>query len=141
MEFGYIRFSGLPGESEKKLATFNDTPISQLFVELNSYAKEPLAERTKLLDTLKPGDVLHIQSLDEFFMTLEEMDSLLEQVLAKDVTLHCHTEEYIFSAHDKGDFTALFRKIVRQVADAMKKIKGEELCTATEYNGKKDTHT
>ncbi|WP_022669436.1 helix-turn-helix domain-containing protein [Desulfospira joergensenii] len=73
-------------------------PLDRVFRE-RSLDIRPLDSESlkKCLDFVRPGDTLHIESMDKLGSDLTELKRMIDLFMEKDVIIHFHKENIIFS--------------------------------------------
>lgn len=117
-EVGYIRVS-----------SFNQNDTSQLAqVKIDHVFKEDISgkssNRLKLQECLnfcKPGDTLHVHSMDRLAGNLKELQQIVDSITKKEVKVQFYKENLIFTGED-NPLSKLKLQIIRAVADFERSI-------------------
>jgi DNA invertase Pin-like site-specific DNA recombinase len=92
---GYVRVSSIGQNTDRQLA---DIELDEVFEEKAS-AKSTV-DRPVLAQCLKhvrKGDVLHVHSIDRLARNLAELQSLIDGLVQRGVSVHFHKENLLFS--------------------------------------------
>jgi len=92
---GYIRVSSLAQNTYRQLA---DVELDITFTDKQSGKDTNRPELQRCLAHLRAGDVLHVHSIDRLARDLKDLQTILENLTGKGVTVQFHKENLTFSA-------------------------------------------
>lgn len=96
---GYIRVSSLAQNTARQLA---DLELDCTFTDKLSGKDTKRPELQRCMNHLRTGDVLHVHSIDRLARDLKDLQTIVEELTSKGVTVKFHKENLTFSA-DKGN--------------------------------------
>jgi DNA invertase Pin-like site-specific DNA recombinase len=123
-EIAYIRVSCVDQNTERQLA---DCKISfrKIFVDKMSGKDTKRVALTECLNFLREGDTLHVHSIDRFARNLRDLQSMIHDLVKRDISVFFHKENLIFSPSKTnpmhkftlqimGAFAEFEREIIRE---------------------------
>ena len=134
-DVGYIRVSSIDQNTDRQL---DDITLDECFED---YCSGKDTNRPRLQDCLRhlrKGDRLHVHSIDRLARSLKDLQFLVEDLVAKGISIHFHKENLIFSGASNpmhklmfqmmGAFAEFERSMIRErqregIAAAKKKGK------------------
>lgn len=103
MNFGYLRVSTSGQNTERQL---EGVAVDRTFADTIGGHVRERPQLAVLLDQVRPGDTIHVHSLDRLARSLAHLLELVEEITGRGVTLQFHREGLAF---DGGAGTALQR--------------------------------
>jgi DNA invertase Pin-like site-specific DNA recombinase len=97
-QIGYIRVST---SDQTTLRQLQDIKLDKVFEDC--YGAMKCAEREGLQECLKylrPGDTLHIHSIDRLARSLRDLQNIVDGLIKNGVTIVFHTEGLVFNGND-----------------------------------------
>jgi len=91
---GYVRVSSVDQNTARQLA---DTPLDETFTDRVSGATTDRPELQAMLRHVRRGDTLHVHSIDRLARSLEDLLSLVKELIDRGVTVHFHKEQLLFT--------------------------------------------
>ena len=120
--YGYVRISKYEPTQEKQL---EGVMLDQKIVE-HVTAKQFIHEALNdLLDELEAGDELHVHSIDRLVVSVRGLHSIVTRLLEKDVSIHFHREELVFSSDMANEVMQTQLDLIRKLYQFMKNVTGE----------------
>ncbi len=120
-DIGYIRVSSVDQNTDRQLA---DIKLKKIFTDKCSGKDTVRPRLMELLDWVRDGDTIHIHSIDRLARNLKDLQSLVEEITSKGVTLKFHKENLTFSGDDSaiqklmlqmmGAFAEFERSLIRE---------------------------
>lgn len=92
---GYIRVSSVDQNTERQLV---DIKLDKAFTEKATGKNTDRPELTKCIAHLRSGDTLHVHSIDRLARNLKDLQTLVDDLKCKGVSVHFHKENLIFDA-------------------------------------------
>ena len=138
MEFGYIRVSTVGQNTDRQLRDLN-LPSEALYIDHVSGKDTNRPELQHLLKALRPGDIVHVHSLDRLARNLKDLMSLLDQIRNKGVEVRFHKENLTLSPDSNNLVSMLFVQIFGALAEwelALQKERQAEGIAAARKLGK-----
>ncbi|CAH1696449.1 Serine recombinase PinE [Hyphomicrobiales bacterium] len=94
MQIGYARVSGSSQDHALQLDALNAAGCERIFIETASGLKADRPELQKLLDHVRPGDLINIYSLSRLARSIRHLLELAEDLRARNVGLKSLTEGF-----------------------------------------------
>ncbi|MBQ7609054.1 MAG: recombinase family protein [Desulfovibrionaceae bacterium] len=116
MEIGYVRVSSEGQKTDRQLAELN-LPAECLYVDRTSGKDVNRPELQNMLKALRPGDVLHIHSLDRLARNLKDLMSILDKLTEKGVEVRFHKENLAFTGDKQNPMSRLMLQIFGALAE------------------------
>ena len=91
---GYVRVSSVDQNTARQLA---DIPLDETFTDRVSGATTDRPELQAMLRHVRRGDTLHVHSIDRLARSLEDLLSLVKELIDRGVTVHFHKEQLLFT--------------------------------------------
>lgn len=95
---GYIRVSSHAQNSARQL---ENVALDKVFEEKVSASSDKRVALGECMNYLRECDTLHVHSIDRLARNLVELQNLVQELTAKNVIVHFHTENMIFGASNK----------------------------------------
>ncbi len=143
---GYVRVSSLLQNTERQL---QDTKLDRLFTDRVSGKSVERPELTECLKCLREGDTLHVHSIDRLARNLKDLQTIVEDLTTKNVSVRFHKENLTFQAGEDanplqklmfqmlGAFSEFERNLIRE-----RQAEGIALAKkAGKYKGRKKSFT
>ncbi|GAA4650941.1 recombinase family protein [Kistimonas scapharcae] len=118
---GYIRVSSLDQNTERQL---DGTTLDVRFEEYCSGKDTKRPQLQACLNHLRSGDTLHVHSIDRLARNLKDLQSLVEDLTERGVTIQFHKESLTFTGSDNpmqrlmlqmmGAFAEFERSMIRE---------------------------
>jgi len=96
---GYIRVSSIAQNTARQLV---DVALDITFTDKLSGKDTKRPELQRCMNHLRAGDALHVHSIDRLARDLKDLQTIVEDLTGKGVTVKFHKENLTFSA-DKGN--------------------------------------
>lgn len=113
MEVGYIRVSTYDQNIDRQL---DGVTIDTVFTDKMSGKDVSRPELQKCLNVLSRGDTLHVHSIDRLTRNLQDLLTLLSDLISKGITVKFHKEKLTFSGESSA-FQKLHLHIIGAVAE------------------------
>jgi DNA invertase Pin-like site-specific DNA recombinase len=137
-QIGYIRVSSAEQNTARQL---DGVEVDKTFTDKASGAKtDNRKQLTACLDYLRDGDVLHIHSIDRLARNLADLQSIVTELTARQVTVVFHKEGLTFSANTEDAMQTLMLQMLGAFAQferAMIKSRQLEGIAAAKAAGKR----
>jgi DNA invertase Pin-like site-specific DNA recombinase len=91
---GYIRVSSTSQNTERQLA---DVQLDRTFTDKASGKDANRPELSNCLNHLREGDTLHVHSIDRLARNLKDLQTIIEELTNKGVTVEFYKEHLTFS--------------------------------------------
>ena len=112
---GYIRVSSGSQNTERQLA---DIEIDALFIDKASgKTTNNRPELERCLIHLRAGDTLHVHSIDRLARNLKDLQSIVETVTKKGVSVNFHKEHLVFEASNHNPMQTLMFQMLGAFAE------------------------
>ena len=118
---GYIRVSTVEQNTARQLA---DLDLDKIFEDRCSGKDTIRPKLAELLEWVRDGDTIHVHSIDRLARNLKDLQNLVEDITARNVTLHFHKENLVFQGDDSpmqklmlhlmGAFAEFERSLIRE---------------------------
>ncbi|MBQ7457100.1 MAG: recombinase family protein [Desulfovibrio sp.] len=125
MIYGYIRLSALYLNPKDQLNDIGFTADAIFTDAYDTLTPHNLLERQRLLDTVQEGDVIHVHSLDRFFLDAPDFERVLHILHEKSVSLYSHKEDMLISSDTSSKASQLFLAIIHCMATWNKALQKE----------------
>lgn len=99
MDFYYIRVSTVSQNTDRQFDGI-EIPADQLFQDKISGAKKSRPQLDQLIKTIRPGDTIHVWSIDRAARNVKHLLELIETINGKGASVHFHKESMIFTGED-----------------------------------------
>jgi DNA invertase Pin-like site-specific DNA recombinase len=111
---GYIRVSSSSQNTDRQLA---DVLLDVTFTDKASGKNTVRPELEKCFSHLRSKDTLHVHSIDRLARNLKDLQSLLDMLTKKGVTVHFHKEGLIFEASTTNPMQTLMFQMLGAFAE------------------------
>lgn len=91
---GYIRVSSVDQNTARQL---DGIILDEVFTDKVSGATTDRPELQAMLRHVRKGDTLHVHSIDRLARSLEDLLSLVKELIDRGVTVHFHKEQLLFT--------------------------------------------
>jgi DNA invertase Pin-like site-specific DNA recombinase len=91
---GYVRVSSVDQNTARQLDGIN---LDEVFTDKVSGATTDRPELQAMLRHVRKGDTLHVHSIDRLARSLEDLLSLVKELIDRGVTVHFHKEQLLFT--------------------------------------------
>ena len=121
-KIAYIRVSSTDQNTGRQLA---DTGISfdKIFEDKTSGKDTNRPALTACLEYLRDGDELHVHSIDRLARSLQDLQKIVDELVAKGVTVKFHKENLTFENHGTQDpFAKLLFQVLGSFAEFERNI-------------------
>jgi DNA invertase Pin-like site-specific DNA recombinase len=121
-KIAYIRVSSTDQNTGRQLA---DTGISfdKIFEDKTSGKDTNRPALTACLEYLRDGDELHVHSIDRLARSLQDLQKIVDDLVAKGVTVKFHKENLTFENHGTQDpFAKLLFQVLGSFAEFERNI-------------------
>ena len=106
--FGYIRVSSLDQNEDRQLADLG-LNLDKTFTDKCSGKDMKRPELQKALEHVREGDTLHIHSIDRLARNLVDLQSIVEELTGRGVTVVFHKENLTFSGESDAMHKLMFQ--------------------------------
>ncbi|QWF69665.1 recombinase family protein [Methylomonas paludis] len=134
---GYIRVSSTSQNTERQLA---DVQLDRTFTDKASGKDANRPELSNCLNHLREGDVLHVHSIDRLARNLKDLQTLIETLTLKGVTVKFYKEHLTFEAAHTSPMQTLMLQMLGAFAEferTLIKERQREGIEAAKAQGKK----
>jgi DNA invertase Pin-like site-specific DNA recombinase len=97
---GYLRVSSVDQTVARQQEAIKAVSLDKTFIEKASAKDTNRPMLQECLEYCREGDTLHVHSIDRIARNLKDLQRLVDQLIAKDVTVHFHKEGLIFNGND-----------------------------------------
>ena len=97
---GYVRVSSVGQNTERQL---QDVKLDKIFTDKLSGGNAERPQLIACIDHLREGDVLHVHSIDRLARNLLDLQNIVKELNAKNVSIIFHKEQLEFSANKEAD--------------------------------------
>ena len=101
---GYVRVSSVGQNTERQLA---DVALDKIFEDKASGKNTDRPQLKACMEHLRSGDILHIHSIDRLARNLKDLQTIIDDLKSKGVSVNFHKENLIFSAVDNNPMQEL----------------------------------
>lgn len=91
---GYVRVSSVDQNTARQL---DGIDLDEVFTDTVSGATTDRPELQAMLRHVRKGDTLHVHSIDRLARSLEDLLSLVKELIDRGVTVHFHKEQLLFT--------------------------------------------
>ena len=105
---GYVRVSSLGQNTERQLV---DVELDAVFTDKASGKDTNRPELTRCLNHLREGDILHIHSIDRLARNLKDLQTIVETLTMKGVSVNFHKEHLVFESNTSPMHTLMFQML------------------------------
>ena len=99
MDLYYTRVSTTGQNDERQFDGMKIDP-NNLYQDKISGAKKERPQLTELLKAFRPGDTIHVWSIDRAARNLQHLLELIETINSKEAAIHFHKEGMVFNGGD-----------------------------------------
>jgi DNA invertase Pin-like site-specific DNA recombinase len=96
----YLRVSSVDQSVARQQEAIKVVSLDKTFIEKASGKDTNRPVLQECLEYCREGDTLHVHSIDRIARNLKDLQGLVDQLIAKDVTVHFHKEGLIFNGND-----------------------------------------
>lgn len=111
---GYVRVSSTSQNTERQLA---DVQLDRVFTDKVSGKDIYRPELTNCLNHLREADVLHVHSIDRLARNLKDLQTIIEKLTAKGVTVKFYKEHLTFEAANASPMQTLMLQMLGAFAE------------------------
>lgn len=136
-EIGYTRVSSYSQNTDRQLV---DIDLDKIFTEKASAKDANRPQLHECIEWIREGDVLHVHSIDRLARNLFDLQSLVQQIISKGVSIQFHKENLTFTGDENpmqvcmlqmmGAFAEFERSLInerRKEGIAQAKAKGKQI--------------
>jgi DNA invertase Pin-like site-specific DNA recombinase len=134
---GYIRVSSTSQNTERQLA---DVQLDRTFTDKASGKDASRPELSNCLNHLREGDILHVHSIDRLARNLKDLQTIIETLTHKGVTIKFYKEHLTFEASNTSPMQTLMLQMLGAFAEferTLIKERQREGIEAAKAQGKK----
>ncbi|WP_347987272.1 recombinase family protein [Methylomonas sp. AM2-LC] len=134
---GYIRVSSTSQNTERQLV---DVQLDRTFTDKASGKDANRPELTNCTNHLRDGDILHVHSIDRLARNLKDLQTIIETLTAKGVTVKFYKEHLTFEASNTSPMQTLMLQMLGAFAEferTLIKERQREGIEAAKAQGKK----
>jgi len=134
---GYIRVSSTSQNTERQLA---DVALDRVFTDKASGKDANRPELVNCLEHLREGDFLHVHSIDRLARNLKDLQTIIETLTQKGVTVRFYKEHLTFEAGNNSPMQTLMLQMLGAFAEferTLIKERQREGIEAAKAQGKK----
>jgi DNA invertase Pin-like site-specific DNA recombinase len=142
---GYIRVSSVDQNTDRQLT---DIELDLIFTDKASGKDTNRPELTRCLNHLRAADTLHVHSIDRLARNLKDLQTIVDELKRKGVSVKFHKENLLFNATDSnpiqdlmfqmlGAFAQFERTLTRErqrEGIQAKRLRGEKLGAPAKLN-------
>ena len=111
---GYIRVSSTSQNTERQLV---DVQLDKTFIDKASGKDANRPELSNCLEHLREGDILHVHSIDRLARNLKDLQTLIDKLTHKGVTVKFHKEHLTFEAANTSPMQTLMLQMLGAFAE------------------------
>ena len=111
---GYIRVSSTSQNTERQLV---DVQLDRTFTDKASGKDVNRPELSSCLEHLREGDVLHVHSIDRLARNLQDLQTIIETLTNKGVTVKFYKEHLTFEAANTSPMQTLMLQMLGAFAE------------------------
>ena len=116
---GYIRVSTSGQSTGRQL---DGVVLDKVFTEKVSGKDKDRPQLQACIDYVREGDVLHVHSLDRLGRSLQDLQRIVSELVAKGVTVQFHKENMTFNKDNNGSMGKLLFQILGAFAEFEKNL-------------------
>jgi DNA invertase Pin-like site-specific DNA recombinase len=134
---GYIRVSSTSQNTERQLT---DVALDRIFTDKASGKDANRPELSNCLNHLREADVLHVHSIDRLARNLKDLQTIIETLTHKGVTVKFYKEHLTFEASNTSPMQTLMLQMLGAFAEferTLIKERQREGIEAAKASGKK----
>ncbi|WP_445368524.1 recombinase family protein [Methylomonas sp. BW4-1] len=134
---GYVRVSSTSQNTERQLV---DVALDRVFTDKASGKDANRPELSNCLEHLREGDVLHVHSIDRLARNLKDLQTIIENLTRKGVTVKFYKEHLTFEAAAASPMQTLMLQMLGAFAEferTLIKERQREGIEAAKAQGKK----
>lgn len=105
---GYIRVSSEGQNTDRQL---DSIILDKRFVDKVSGASKDRPELNACLTYIRPGDTLHIHSIDRLARSLRDLQELVDSLVQRSITIIFHTERLTFTNEENPISTMMLQML------------------------------
>ena len=105
---GYIRVSSVGQNTERQLV---DVELDETFTDKASGKDTDRPELKRCIAHLRKGDALHVHSIDRLARNLKDLQSIVEKLTDKGISVHFHKEHLIFESNTSPMHKLMFQML------------------------------
>lgn len=113
-DVGYIRVSSTGQDTDRQLEGIK---LTKVFTEKVSGKDRNRPQLESCLDYVREGDKLHVHSLDRLGRSLQDLETIVTQLVEKGVTVIFHKEKMTFNKENNGSMGKLLFQILGAFAE------------------------
>lgn len=113
-DVGYIRVSSTGQDTDRQLEGIK---LTKVFTEKVSGKDRNRPQLESCLDYVREGDNLHVHSLDRLGRSLQDLETIVTQLVEKGVTVIFHKENMTFNKENNGSMGKLLFQILGAFAE------------------------
>lgn len=113
-DVGYIRVSSTGQDTDRQLEGIK---LTKIFTEKVSGKDRNRPQLESCLDYVREGDNLHVHSLDKLGRSLQDLETIVTQLVEKGVTVIFHKEKMTFNKENNGSMGKLLFQILAAFAE------------------------
>ena len=110
---GYIRVSTVDQNAERQL---DGVELDKTFTDRCSGKDTRRPQLTACLEFLREGDTLHVHSIDRLARNLQDLQSIVQELNTRKITVTFHKERLTFSGTEDDPFQRLQLQVLGAVA-------------------------
>ena len=115
---GYIRVSTFEQHCDRQLRDLIDNKeLDRVFIDKCSGKNTDRPQLQECLQYIRSGDTLHIHSTDRLARSVADLTRIVKELLNRNINLHFHKENLIFSADKKNPMNEFMLHILSSVAE------------------------
>jgi DNA invertase Pin-like site-specific DNA recombinase len=134
---GYIRVSSVGQNTERQLA---DVTLDRVFEDFTSGKNTDRPQLKECMNHLRIGDELHVHSIDRLARNLKDLQTIVDELKDKGISVHFHKENLIFDATNSNPMQELMFQMLGAFAQferALIKERQKEGIDVAQAKGKK----
>lgn len=113
-DVGYIRVSSLTQNTARQLA---DVSLDRIFTDKQSGKDTNRPELQRCLEHLREGDTLHVHSIDRLARNLKDLQTIVERLTVKGVTVKFYKENLQFEPKNGNPMQTLMLQMLGAFAE------------------------
>lgn len=113
---GYVRVSSLGQNTERQLVDIN-IKLDITFTDKASGKDTNRPELTRCLNHLRAGDVLHVHSIDRLARNLKDLQTVVDALTKKGISVNFHKENLVFEASNEAPMHKLMFQMLGAFAE------------------------
>lgn len=137
-DIGYIRVSSVDQNEQRQLV---DVKLDKIFIDKTSGKDTNRPSLTEMINYARDGDIIHVHSIDRLARNLIDLKSIIQSLVAKNVSIKFYKENLFFSKSSNNPMDNLLLSILGAFAEFERSIIKERQREGIRLAKEKGTYT